>query len=140
MKITAKKLKFYLQHLDFVWSLPLAWGVTMFLWYFSDSLFGTIGRFDPAFIFPIFHAMAIMTAANAIAIGALYFNFRGAYVYIFGYCKDGTWINPSKLDFQLLKPWQKIFIVLFLYFIYFLVAITVWHWIGASTSSTATAQ
>lgn len=120
-----KKLFYYLQLIDGVWSVPLGF----FLFYFSgivlSVIFGyTTGFYDPAFIQPLFLAATVVIGATNIAVGGLYFTFRGLYRYLYGYRKDGKTISQSKEDWKNIKIWQR-FIIAFGVFFCFLAATVV---------------
>lgn len=134
MKINWKKTKFYLQHLDWIWSIPLGTGMILFLWY-GPVWVQKIGTFSPAYILPIPIVLVILISFFALVMGCLRFNFKGLYDYYIGRCIDGKWENKSKEDFNELKPWQRIFILLFVLFSLFLAAMHIWHSIAAPVAT-----
>mgnify|MGYP001349944372 CR=1 FL=1 len=113
-----KKIKYLLQHIDGIWSVPVGFFVFFFIGLLLSSVFGmAVGGYDMAFIQPLALAGTIVIGATNMAIGGLYFTFRGIYKYLYGYKEDNEILNYSKLDFQLLTPIQRICITLIsLYF------------------------
>ena len=113
-----KKIKYLLQHIDGIWSVPVGFFVFFFIGLLLSSVFGmAVGGYDMAFIQPLALAGTIVIGATNMAIGGLYFTFRGIYKYLYGYKENNEILNYSKLDFQLLTPIQRICITLIsLYF------------------------
>lgn len=106
-----KKIKFFLQLRDGLWSVPLAFFIYVFVGIALGWLFGYgTGTYDPGFIHPLFLAIAVVFGAANSASITIYFALRGLHRYIWGYRKDGRIVNKSKEDFQNLTPWQKIII------------------------------
>lgn len=106
-----KRIKFFLQLRDGIWSVPLAFFIYVIVglalgWFFG---YGT-GTYDPGFIHPIFLAIAVVFAAVNGASITLYFGMRGLHRYIWGQKENGKLINKSKEDFLQLQPWQRIVI------------------------------
>ncbi len=102
-----KKLKFILQHIDGIWSVPLVFLLFWFAGIFLQSVFGYgVGAYDPSFIQPLFLAGAVVIGATNFAIGGLYFTFRGIYKYLYGQkqinrdTKQEERINFSKIDWK----------------------------------------
>ena len=123
-KTLLKKAWYYLQLVDGVWSVPLMflifWVVGLVLQLFFG--FGT-GIYDPSFIQPLFLAGAIVIGATNIAVGGLYFTFRGLYRYIYGQKRKDSneLINFSKKDWTKLSEWQR-YILAFSIFLYYVSA------------------
>jgi hypothetical protein len=126
-----KKLKFYLQHADGIWSVPMAF---LLFWFAGIALqhfggFG-VGTYDPGFIQPLFLAIAIVTGATNAAIFLVYFNFRGLYRYLYGEKRERRegngplLINYSKIDWLKLKVWQR-YLVAFGVFFYYVSAVII---------------
>lgn len=106
-----KKLKFFLQLRDGLWSVPLAFFIYVFVGIGLGWLFGYgTGTYDPGFIHPLFLAVAVVFGAVNSASITLYFGMRGLHRYIWGEKKDGQLVNQSKEDFKSLQPWQRIII------------------------------
>lgn len=121
-----KKIKWGLQHLDGIWSVPLAFFAFYFVGLFLTTTFGYgTGFYDPAFIQPLFLAGAVVVGATNIAVMGLYFTFRGLYRYLYGRKDaDGKIVNDSKTDWKNLNVWQR-FIIAFSSFFFFVVAIII---------------
>jgi hypothetical protein len=124
MKPNKKKIRYFLEQFDGVWSIPLTiiafWLLGLTIQFFDV----TAGSYDMAFFQPLFLAVGIVVGAVNFSVLGLYFTFRRLYKYIYGYKnEEGIFINQSREDFKQLQPWQK-FIVAFLPF-YFLVALIV---------------
>jgi hypothetical protein len=118
------RLKFFLQHVDGIWSVPVAFAAFWFAGILLTTLFGYgTGTYDPGFIQPLFLAAAVVIGATNISIWGLFFTFRGLYRYIFGQREtDGTWKNYSKIDWLNLSTWQR-YIVAFTVFFFFFASI-----------------
>jgi hypothetical protein len=136
VKSILKKVKFYLQHVDGIWSVPMAflafWFGGILLQYLGG--FG-VGTYDPGFIQPFFLAVAIVIGATNAAVGGLFFTFRGLYRYLYGEKKNEKdkngnetekiiRINYSKIDWLKLKAWQR-FVLAFCVFFYYVSAVIV---------------
>lgn len=118
-----KRFFYYLQLVDGVWSVPLMflifWLAGLVLQFFFG--FGT-GIYDPSFIQPLFLAGAVVIGATNIAVGGLYFTFRGMYRYIYGQKHEtGNLVNYSKRDWTKLTEWQR-YLVVFCVFLYYVSA------------------
>lgn len=123
-----KKIWYYLQLVDGVWSVPLGFFLFFMCGYVLSLFFGyTVGFYDPSFIQPLFLAATIVIGATNVAIGGLYFTFRGLYKYLYGgYYPDKKTgekrrINYSKRDWLNLTIWQR-FVIAFSVFFLFLAA------------------
>lgn len=122
-----KKILYYLQHVDGLWSVPVAIAGFWFAGMFLPRLFGYgTGSYDPAFIQPLFLAIAIVIGATNAAIGGLYFTFRGLYRYLYGEKKNGVERNYSKENWQELTPWQRYAIAFGVFFYYVSAVIVVY--------------
>lgn len=122
-----KKLKYFLQHIDGIWSLPLAillfWVVGLVL----SSVFGFgTGTYDPGLYQAFFFSCGIVIGATNVTVWGLYFNFRHLYRYIYGEKdENGKWINYSKNKWKSLTPWQQFVIALSVFFAFFISIIVV---------------
>ena len=121
-----KKVIYYLQLLDGIWTVPLGFFIFFFVGLILSSAFGmAVGQYDMAFIQPLFLAGTIVVGATNMAIWGLYFTFKGLYKYLYGYVSEtGLTVNDSKNDFSKLEPIQKICVALFS-FCFFVVCILV---------------
>lgn len=118
-----KKIKYYLQLADGVWSVPVALGVFWFAGILMQKYFGYgTGSYDPAFIQPLFLAIGIVIGATNASVWGLYFTFRGLYRYLYGQRKNERRVNYSKIDWLNLTVWQR-YLVAFFVFLYFSSAI-----------------
>lgn len=119
-----KKAKFFLQHVDGIWSVPM---VFLLFWFGGVALqffggFG-VGTYDPGFIQPLFLAIAVVIGATNAAVGGLYFTFRGLYRYLYGQRDDnGKLKNYAKENWLKLTPWQR-FAISFGAFFYYVSAV-----------------
>jgi hypothetical protein len=130
-KLTAvlKKIKYYLQLIDGVWSVPLAFGAFWFIGVGMQTLFGyETGFYDVAFIQPLFLAAAVVIGATNIAVGGIYFTFRGLYRFLYGEKnkQTGEIVNYSKYNWKSLTSWQRFLITLFVFFYYVTATIVVY--------------
>ncbi|HPB85306.1 MAG TPA: hypothetical protein PLR63_05925 [Paludibacteraceae bacterium] len=120
-----KRIKFLLQLIDGLWSVPLGFFIFFGSGLFLSSVFGmAVGQYDMAFIQPLFLAGTIVVGATNVAVLGLYFTFRTIFYYLYGRVENKVIINISKSDFETLKPIQKICISLFL-FLFFVVSVIV---------------
>lgn len=114
-----KKLKFWLHHLDGLWSVPLAFSIFWIVGELFTAMFGFgTAVYDAAFFQPLFLSIAIVIGATNAAIGALYFNFRQIYKYLYGEKKDGTRVNYSIYDWKHLSGIQRTLITCFMFLFY----------------------
>jgi hypothetical protein len=115
-----KKIKFFLQLRDGIWSVPVAFFIYVLVGLLLGWLFGFgTGTYDPGFIHPLFLAVAVVFGTANSASITIYFALRGMHRYIWGYKdNEGKIINKSKEDFQILQPWQRI-IVAFISLLFF---------------------
>ena len=122
-----KRIKFLLQLVDGLWSVPLGFFIFFGSGLFLSSVFGmAVGQYDMAFIQPLFLAGTIVVGATNIAVLGLYFTFRTIFYYLYGRVENKVIINISKSDFETLKPIQKICVSLFLFLFFVLTTITVY--------------
>lgn len=121
-----KKIIYYLQLLDGIWTVPLGFFIFFFVGLILSSVFGlAVGQYDMAFIQPLFLAGTIVVGATNMAVWGLFFTFKGLYKYLYGYAAPtGIIVNDSKNDFSKLEPIQKICVALFS-FCFFVVCILV---------------
>jgi hypothetical protein len=124
-----KKLKFILQHIDGIWSVPLVFLSFWLVGLLLQVIFGYgVGAYDPSFIQPLFLAGAIVIGATNFAIGGLYFTFRGLYKYIYGerrvdkITNKNERINFSKIDWKNASVALR-YLVAFGIFFYYVTAI-----------------
>lgn len=123
-----KKLKFWLQHIDGIWSVPFAFFIFWFVGLSLTALFGYgTGTYDPGFIQPLFLASAVVIGATNVSVWGLFFTFRGLYRYFYGEKKTKSngekyIANYSKSDWLKLSVWQR-YLVAFGVFFFFLSAI-----------------
>ena len=122
-----KRIKFLLQLIDGLWSVPLGFFIFFGSGLFLSSVFGmAVGQYDMAFIQPLFLAGTIVVGATNVAVLGLYFTFRTIFYYLYGRVENKVIINISKSDFETLKPIQKICISLFLFLFFVVSAIVVY--------------
>jgi len=122
-----KRIKYLLQLIDGLWSVPLGFFIFFGSGLFLSSVFGmAVGQYDMAFIQPLFLAGTIVVGATNIAVLGLYFTFRTIFYYLYGRVENKVIINISKSDFETLKPIQKICVSLFLFLFFVLTTITVY--------------
>jgi hypothetical protein len=120
MKPNKKKIRYFLEQFDGVWSIPLTilgfWLIGLTIQFFDV----TAGSYDLAFFQPLFLAVGIVVGAVNAAIIGMYFTFRGIYRFFYGYKdENGDIINQSKEEWKGLLPWQKFAFSFFVF--YFLV-------------------
>lgn len=125
MKSPLKKISYWIQHLDGIWSVPLAftafWLVGIFLQFLGSHGKdpGGVGSYDLAFIQPLFLACGIVIGATNAAIWGLFFTFRGLYRYLYGKLDStGHSKNYSKENWSELTAWQRYLVAFFVYFYY----------------------
>ncbi len=123
-----KKFKFYLQHADGVWSVPLAFGLFWLAGVILQSMFGyTVGTYDLAFIQPLFLAIAVVIGATNGTLFILRFNFRGVYDWFFGFKnKSGEFKRPATTNWGEISSWQRFKIFLFVSSFYTVAIIAVY--------------
>jgi hypothetical protein len=119
--IKLKKIKYWLQLADGIWSVPLAFCMFWFAGILLTSLFGYgTGTYDPGFIQPLFLASAVVIGATNMTVWGIYFTFRGLYRYLYGQKKpDGNRVNYSKMDWIKLTVWQRYVIAFTVFFLFF---------------------
>lgn len=131
MKKIFKRIGYYLQLVDGIWSVPLMFTAFWLIGVLLQLFIGPeVGVYDIAFIQPLFIAAGVVIGATNVAIGGLYFTFRGIYRYIYGQYKeiDGVRerVNYSKIDWVKLSVWQRYLIWLFAFFYYVTATILVY--------------
>lgn len=116
-----KKLKFLLQHIDGIWSLPVAFFIFWFVGSGLLSVFGYgTGTYDPGLLQAFFLATFIVIGATNVVVWGLYFNFRILYKFMYGERDpEGKIINYSKNKWKSLTSWQQYVVCLFVFFSYF---------------------
>lgn len=122
-----RKIKYYAQLLDGVWSVPLGFLAFFFVGLLLSTVFGmAVGQYDLAFIQPLFLAGTVVVGATNMAVLGLYFTFRGVYRYLYGHRdKNGAVHNASKIDFiESITPIQRLWLA-FLLFFFFVVCILI---------------
>jgi len=113
-----KKIIRWLTQWDVVWSAPLAFVAFIAFAFIMQPLFGdSFGSYDPAMYQAAIYAVGVMILFNGAIWLWLWFNFREIYRYYLGQAID---------DFNSLKPWQKIFILLAQYWLCAFALILVW--------------
>lgn len=123
LKPVLKKAWYYVQHLDAIWSVPLGYILFILTGGLLTYFFGyTTGAYDPAFIQPLFLVATIEIGLSAIAVGGMFFTFRGLYRYIYGHkVQEGdktTITNQSRQDWKTLTVWQRFTVAFGLYLFY----------------------
>lgn len=128
MKNIKKKIVYFLQMFDGIWSVPLAFGMFWVFGVVMTLLFGdTTGVYDMAFMQPLFLAAAIVIGASNIAVLGLYFTFRGIYKHVYGFKNShGVVINKSKEAWEDLKPLEQIVISFSVFFLFFFAVVMVY--------------
>jgi hypothetical protein len=126
MKQNLKKLLFYLQHFDGLWSVPLAFAIFWFAGILLQAFFGYgSGTYDPGFIQPLFLAAAVVIGATNVAVMGMFFTFKGLYRYLYGEKNtEGNIINYSKFNWKQLTSWQR-YLVAFSVFFYYVSAVII---------------
>jgi hypothetical protein len=122
-----KKLKFWLHHLDGLWSVPLAFLMFWLVGELFTHLFGFgTAVYDAAFFQPLFLSIAIVIGATNAAIWALFFNFKTLYRYFIGdKNKDGSRVNFSKIDWTRIAPLHRLLISGFMFCFYVIMVVIV---------------
>lgn len=121
-----KKIKFYLQHVDGIWSVPLLLFTFWILGFILQLIGGRgVGTYDLGFAQPLLLAVLVVIGATNAAIGGLYFTFRGLYRYLYGQRDEqGRLRNYSKENWLKLTAWQR-FIILFTVFFYYVTVVII---------------
>jgi hypothetical protein len=129
-----KKIKYWLQHHDAIWSGPLAFASFFLIGYFlSEVLNLNVGTYDLGFIQPLFLAATVVIIATNIAMIGIRFTFYTLYKWAYGKrLEDGSIKNYSKIDWRILTSIQR-FVCFGLVFVYFTSSIIFiyCHFIGA---------
>lgn len=114
------KFKFWLQHWDGFWSVPLFYFLFILGLKLCERLWPGSASYEPTFIMPLFLSGAYVLGALSIAQFAIYFYFRTVKRYIWGKHRpeEQLTVNYSKDDFKnKLTPWQRIKVALFIFFV-----------------------
>lgn len=124
-----KKILFYLQHFDGIWSVPIAFLIFWFAGILLQTFFGYgAGTYDPGFIQPLFLAAAVVIGATNIAVLGIFFTFRGIYRYLYGQKKTFNdkeiIVNYSKINWTTLTSWQR-YLIAFSVFFYYVSAVII---------------
>lgn len=123
-----KKLSYYLQLFDGIWSVPVGFFMFFFVGLLLSTAFGmAVGQYDLAFIQPLFLAGTVVVGATNMGTLGLYFTFRELFKYLYGNPTvryQGKTFNKSKEDFYKLTPKQRLCVSLFL-FCFFVSAIII---------------
>lgn len=133
IKIIGKKAFYYIQLIDGIWSVPLGFFLFFMCGYLLSLFFGyTVGFYDPSFIQPLFLAATVVIGATNVAVGGLYFTFRGLYRYLYGERRIDKEtgkkyiVNYSKKDWENLLVWQRYLLAFFVFFFFVLATIIVY--------------
>lgn len=107
-----KKLKYFLQKWDGIWSVPLSFALYAFIGYFLSNLGLAVGTFDLGFIQPLFLAACVVIFATNMAVAGVYFTFRGVHNYIYGNrdSRTGKFIKSSQYDWRNIAPEKRIYL------------------------------
>jgi uncharacterized protein YqhQ len=120
----AKKIKYFLQKFDGVWSVPLTIAGFWLLGTILVSVFGfAAGTYDIGFFQPLFLAAGIVIGATNFGVIGVYFTLRGIHRFLYGYKhQEGYTVNHAKKYWkQLPITWQ--FGLSFFVLFYFITAI-----------------
>src|SRR6188472_2223137 len=80
-----KRIKYFLQHIHGIWSVPLIFFVYYMVGVLLAYLFGYgTGAYDPAFIQPLFLAGAVVLGITNFTLLILFFTFKSLYRYLYG--------------------------------------------------------
>lgn len=118
-----KRLKYFLLFWNGFWSVPLSFLAFLGLGIAGQYFFGEgIGFYDPSFWQAALLATGEFLFFNSVAFFTLRFCFRHLWKYYKGN-NQGFNVrankmevsNQSKEDFDQLQPWQKLFLLVFLY-------------------------
>ena len=123
------KVKYAIQLVDGLWSVPLGFMAFFFVGLLLSTAFGmAVGQYDLAFIQPLFLAGTVVIGSTNMAVLGLYFTFRGVYRYLYGYVdKDGSVRNTSKDDFTYsITPIKRLWLALFLFCFFVACILTVY--------------
>jgi hypothetical protein len=109
-----KKIKYFLEKYDGIWSIPLSISIFYFSGYILSEVFGTqTGTYDPGFIQPLFLSATIVIGAVNVGVIGLYFTIRGFHNFIYGKKDKNSVTNQAKVDWVKLTPWERFKITLF---------------------------
>ena len=97
-----KRIKFLLQLIDGLWSVPLGFFIFFGSGLFLSSVFGmAVGQYDMAFIQPLFLAGTIVLGATNIAVLGLYRVHNSIYNCNSTYCTTiscNSWVNNRLIN------------------------------------------
>lgn len=112
-----KKVINWLLRWDLVWSAPLAFAAFILFSYVGEAIFGLgFGGYDPALYQAAIYAIGIAVLFNGATWIGMYINWRSIYKY---------YLKGARDDFNSLKPWQRIALLLLAYWLYFVVLLIV---------------
>lgn len=119
----SKQIKYFLLFWNGFWSIPLAFLAFLGLGILGQFFFGEgIGFYDPSFWQAALLATGEFLFFNSIAFFTLRYCFRHLWKYYNGNSEGFNLrsqkmqvTNQSKEDFDQLQPWQKLFLLVFLY-------------------------
>lgn len=115
-----KKILFFLELYDGIWSAPAAFFAFWLCGIILQGVFGfAAGTYDLGFIQPLFLAASVVIGCSTLSNIGLKFNFRGFHRFLYGYKQDEKIINESKKLWNELTALQKMQITLLTYFCYF---------------------
>ena len=105
-----KRLLYYLQLFDGLWSVPLGFLLFFFVGFLLSAVFGmAVGSYDLAFIQPLFLAGTVVVGATNMAVLGLFFTFRHIFRYLYDSRNNpinSFSYNFSKEDFNSLTKIQ----------------------------------
>jgi hypothetical protein len=112
-KSLIKKAKRHLQLWSGIWSVPLAALIFVALGLLLQAKFGEgVGFYDPSFLQAAFLGSFILILFNSVSWFIFYFSWRHLFKY---------YLSQGKEDFDNLKRWQKILLVVSLHVFYIVV-------------------
>lgn len=113
-----KRITYWLQKWDVVWSGPLSFIAFIAFAWFMQSLFGeSFGSYDPAMYQAAIYAIGIMVLFNGSVLASFWFNWRVLYKY---------YLVSAKNDFEDLQAWQRLAILFLWHLSLFAAHIFVW--------------
>jgi len=113
-----KKLLYYLQKNDWIWSLPLG-----FMGFILYPILGVLiwgegfAAYPPEFLHAAIYAALIMVIGNTVVQLGMNFNWRTVHRYIY---------NGGRKDFKESPVWLKLGFTLFIYVFYFVCFLSIW--------------
>lgn len=115
IKNFGKKIWYYVQLIDGLWSVPLGLLLITLVGYLFASIFGyTTGFYEPSVIQGLFIAVTLVIGVvNGVTLG-MYFTFRGIFKWFYGEHRKNPEtgkleiLNQSKIEWEsFITPWQK---------------------------------